>query len=162
MKTIRARIGGIAPLLLLLLPVGLAWAGDKPTITIEVVDTRAWTKDVPIHHSGSSESSTDCNTNGTINDSNVSATTNCNTSTTTNPSYTGHIYLQQESVHAILPGGQHVTLWCQNGFRKCFDLAAGTYEAELDGDKALRLYVHSLTTHKLMGKIKYRIVAGGW
>lgn len=75
MKTIRARIGGIAPLLLLLLPVGLAWAGDKPTITIEVVDTRAWTKDVPIHHSGSSESSTDCNTNGTINDSNVSATT---------------------------------------------------------------------------------------
>jgi hypothetical protein len=33
------------------------------------------------------------------------------------------------------------------------------YTAEADGDKALRIYVHSLITHKLMGKMKYRLVA---
>jgi len=60
-----------------------------------------------------------------------------------------------------MPDGQHITLWCQAGFRKCANLAAGTYQAEADGDKALRLYVYSLVTHKRMGKIKYR-VAGTW
>ena len=36
-----------------------------------------------------------------------------------------------------------------------------TYTAEIDGDKALKIYVYSLTSHKLMGKLKYR-VAGSW
>jgi len=141
--------------------LGSTWAKDKPTITIEVVDSRAWTRDLAIHHSGSSSSNTNCDTNGTVNDSSVNATTNCTTETTTRPAYTSHTYINQESIRAILPDGQHVALWCQNGFRKCFDLSAGTYQAELDGDKALKLYVHSLTTHKLMGKVKYRIV-GSW
>lgn len=158
--------------LLLVLLFGLTqriWAKDKPTVTIEIVTSRSWTRDVPIQHSGTSSSTTNCDTNGTtngsVNDANVSATTNattnCTTNTTTNPAYTSHAYINQESVRAILPDGQHVVLWCQNGYRKCFGLAAGPYTAEIDGDKALRLYVHSLTTHKLMGKVKYRIV-GSW
>lgn len=157
--------------------VAPTWAKDKPTITIEVVDSRAWTRDLATHHAASSSSDTNCNTsastdgtvNGTIYDSSVyatansttNATTNCTTTTTTTPAYTSHVYINQESIRAIFPGGQHVALWCQNGFRKCFDLAAGTYTAEADGNKALRVYVYSLTTHKLMGKVKYRI-AGSW
>jgi hypothetical protein len=148
-------------LLSLAAPSASTWAKDKPTITIEIVNSRAWTRDVATQHSGSSTSNTNCDTNGTINDSSVNATTNCTTRTTNNPAYTSHTYISQESVRGILPGGQHVLLWCQNGFRKCFGLAAGTYQGEVDGDKAVRLYVYSLTTHKLMGKVKYRIV-GSW
>jgi hypothetical protein len=76
------------------------------------------------------------------------------------PAYTTHRAIQQESVHAIL-NGQHVTLWCQAGFRKCANLTPGTYTAEADGDKAVRIYVYSLISHKLMGKMKYRVV-GSW
>ena len=67
---------------------------------------------------------------------------------------------ESESVWG-LRGGDHVTLWCQVGFRKCAGLQPGTYTAEIDGDKALKIYVYSLTSHKLMGKMKYR-VAGSW
>jgi len=63
--------------------------------------------------------------------------------------------------HAIMPDGTHVTLWCQAGFRRCANLATGTYTAEPDGDKALKLYIYSLVSHKPMGKIKYR-VSGTW
>ena len=56
---------------------------------------------------------------------------------------------------------QHATLWCQAGFRKCANLSPGTYQAEADGDKALQLYVYSIVFHKMMGKMKYRVV-GSW
>jgi hypothetical protein len=66
-----------------------------------------------------------------------------------------------QSVHAIFPNAQHVTLWCQAGFRKCANLAPGTYQVEPDGDKAVRIYVYSIVSHKLMGKMKYRVI-GSW
>jgi hypothetical protein len=146
------------------------FAKDKETFQIEVVGTDAWQRDVAIQHAATAgTSNTNCNTNGTadantygnITTGTVNATTNCTTTTTPGtPAYTTHHPVQQESVHAIL-NGQHVTLWCQAGFRKCANLSPGLYTAEADGDKAVRIYVYSLITHKLMGKIKYRLV-GSW
>lgn len=143
-------------------------AKDRPTFQLEVVSTDAWQRDLAIHHAATPGSSdTNCNTNGSVDattygdttSGSVSATTNCTTTSTPgSPAYTTHRAIQQESVHAIL-NGQPVTLWCQAGFRKCANLAPGMYTAEADGDKALRIYVHSLITHKLMGKMKYRLVA---
>jgi hypothetical protein len=143
-------------------------AKDKETLQIEVVGTDAWQRDVAIHHAATAGTSdTNCNTNGSVDattygnttNGSVNATTNCTTSTTPGtPAYTSHYAIQQESVHAIL-NGQHVTLWCQAGFRKCANLAPGTYTAEADGDKSVRIYVYSLISHKLMGKVKYRLVA---
>ena len=147
------------------------FAKEKATFQIEVLGTAAWQRDIAIHHAGTNgTSNTDCNTNGSVNSTttgdysngSVNATTNCTTTTTPGTAaYVTHTAIQQESVHAIFPNGQHVTLWCQAGFRKCANLAAGNYDVEADGDKAVRVHVYSLVTHHLMGKMKYR-VAGSW
>ncbi len=144
------------------------FAKDRPSFQIEVVGTDAWQRDLAIHHAATAGASdTNCNTNGSVDattygnttNGTLNATTNCTTTTAPGtPAYTTHRAIQQESVHAIL-NGQHVTLWCQAGFRKCANLAPGTYTAEADGDKAVRIYVYSLISHKLMGKMKYRLVA---
>jgi hypothetical protein len=154
-------------MILVALPL-LVFAKDKETFQIEVVGTDAWQRDVAIHHAATAgTSNTNCDSNGNVNAStygnttngSVNATTNCTTTSTPGtPAYTTHSSIQQESVHAIL-NGQHVTLWCQAGFRKCANLAPGTYTAEADGDKAVRIYVYSLISHKLMGKMKYRLVS---
>ncbi len=162
--------------ILLVTATSTAWGKkEKPVITIEIVGTDPSVRDIAIHHSATSgTSTTKCNTNGNVDGTattygdttniNGTATTDTECKTTSSPgqpAYTSHTYIQQEYVHAIMPDGQHVTLWCQAGFRKCANLAAGRYQAEADGDKALRLYVYSLVSHKLMGKMKYRI-AGSW
>lgn len=149
------------------------WAGDKSTVTIQVVDSNTWEKDVAVRHAGTA-SRTNCdttgNTSGTIYDtggstSTVSATTNATTNCTTtpgSPAYTSHTQIRQESIHAVMPDGTHVLLWCQAGFRKCASLAPGTYRAELDGKSAVKLYVYSLLDKtKMIGKIKYR-ASGTW
>jgi hypothetical protein len=140
---------------------------DKPKITIQVVDSNNWQRQFDVHHGGTA-SQTNCdtngNTNGTITDSSVYATTNATTNCTTkpgSPAYTTHGYIAQNTTHAIMPDGTHVMLWCQAGFRKCSNLAPGTYQAEADGDNALRVYVYSLVTHKPQGKLKYH-VTGTW
>jgi hypothetical protein len=155
--------------LLLVLPMA-AFAKDRPTLQLEVLGTDDWQRDVAVQHAATSgTSNTNCNTNGDVNattygnttNGNVNATTTCTTSSTPGtPGYTSHYAIQQESVHAILDG-QHVLLWCQAGFRKCANLSPGEYTAEADGDKAVRIYVYSLISHKLMGKMKYRLV-GSW
>lgn len=161
----------IACITVILMSSIAAFAKDKPTFQIEVVGTDAWQRDVAVYHAGTnSTSNTNCDTNGSVNAStigdntngSVNATTNCETTTTPGaPAYVSHRNIEQESVHVIFPDGQHVTLWCQAGFRKCANLAAGTYEVEADGDKAVRIYVYSVVSHKLMGKMKYR-VTGSW
>ncbi len=162
-------------LVVMLFVTTIAWAKEKPVITIEVVKTDASTRDFAVHHSATSgEAITNCDTNGSANGTattygdttnvyaNGTASTQCTTTTTPGqPAYTSHTYIQQEYVHAMMPDGLHVTLWCQAGFRRCANLAPGKYIAEADGDKAMRIYVYSLVTHKLMGKLKYR-VAGTW
>src|SRR5579872_1413672 len=110
-----------------------ASAKDKPTIRIQVVGTDAWQRDVAIQHAAANgTSNTNCDTNGTVNSTtigdntngNVNATTNCTTTTTPGtPAYVTHYSIPQESVHAVFPDGQHVTLWCQAGFRKCANLS---------------------------------------
>jgi hypothetical protein len=139
----------------------------KPTITIRVVDSNTWQRDLAIHHAPTA-SQTNCdtsaNTNGTIIDSSVYATTDATTNCTTtpgSPAYTSHMYIAQDTTHAIMPDGTHVLLWCQKGFRKCASLAPGTYQAEADGDNAVKIHVYSLVTHKPQGKIKYRVI-GTW
>ena len=144
-------------LIVLMVASVIAVCKDKPVITIQVVSTDAPVRDVAIHHAATAATSTtNCNTNGNTNgtattygntttvDANTTAYTQCNTNIDPGrPAYTSHMYVQQEYVHAIMPDGQHVTLWCQAGFRKCASLAAGTYQAEADGDKAVRIYVYS-------------------
>lgn len=147
------------------------FAKDKTTFQIEVLVTDAWQRDVAIHHAATNgTSNTNCDTNGSVNtttvgdysNGSVNATTNCTTTTTPGtPGYVTHRSIQQESVHAVFPNAQHVMLWCQAGFRKCANLAPGTYTVEPDGDKAVRIYVYSIVSHKLMGKMKYRVV-GSW
>jgi hypothetical protein len=149
------------------LSVPKAMCKDKPTITIQVVDTQTWQRQYTIEHAGS-PSQTSCNSNGSTNGTvdgtgGVYATTNTTTNCTTTPGaapYSEQRSITQESIHAIL-NGQHVLLWCQNGFRKCAALAPGTYQAEPDGNNAVKIYVYSLVTHQEIGKIKYR-VAGAW
>lgn len=146
-----------------------AFAKDEPTFQIEVLSTDAWERDLALQHAASAGSSnTNCNTNGSgeattygnVTTGNVNASTNCRTVTTPgSPAYITHRAIQQESVHALL-NGQRITLWCQAGFRKCANLAPGIYTAEADGDKAVRIYVYSIISHKLMGKMKYRLVGG--
>jgi len=141
-------------MVLLIVATGTAWGKkEKLVITIEVVSTDAPIRDVQIYHRATSGSATtNCNTNGNVNSTattygdttniNANGTSDTECRTTVNPgqaAYTSHTYIQQEYVHAILPDGQHVTLWCQAGFRKCANLATGSYQAEADGDKALRL-----------------------
>ncbi len=147
------------------------FAKDKTTFQIEVLGTDAWQRDVAIHHAATNgTSNTNCDTNGSVNtttvgdysNGSVNATTNCTTTTAPGtPAYVTHRSIQQESVHAVFPNAQHVMLWCQAGFRKCANLAPGSYTVEPDGDKAVRIYVYSIVSHKLMGKMKYRVI-GSW
>jgi hypothetical protein len=163
-------------IVILLIIATTAWAKkEKSLLTIEVVKADASVRDISVYHNATSgKATTNCDTNGNVNGTattygdttSISGTTSANTTCQTKvdpgqPAYTSHTYIEQEHVHAIMPGGQHVTLWCQVGFRKCAELAPGTYQAEADGDKAIRLYVYSLVSHKLMGKMKYRVV-GSW
>jgi hypothetical protein len=41
------------------------------------------------------------------------------------------------------------------------NLTPGVYAGEIDGDKAVKLYVYGPLSHKFIGKIKYRL-SGSW
>ena len=109
----------IATIALVITLAPLALAHKKnPLISIQVVDSkssvREWLYDVP----------------GYIN-------TTCwgNTCWTTyNYPSTGEIDINQVHVFATMPGGQHIVLWCQAGWRHCYNLAPGAYRAELQGN----------------------------
>jgi hypothetical protein len=115
----------------------LSFAKDKPTITIQIVDSRSSNRQFSFTVPGSAgTSNTSCNTNGTANTSgnatsygnntsyngstNLNANTNCTTTTT--PGTPPQKYVRsiaQEHIHGIMPDGTHITLWCQAAFRKC-------------------------------------------
>jgi hypothetical protein len=164
--------------LILCIAIGaLAFGKDKPTITIEVVDSQSSTRQFSYTTPGSAGTSkTTCATNGTANtygnastygnntsyngSTDVNANTNCTTtSTAATPAQRQVGYIAQEHVHAIMPDGSHITLWCQAGFRKCANLRPGTYTAEIDGGSSL--WIHALDLSQKVHKIKYRDV-GGW
>lgn len=132
-------------------------AKDQQVVRIEVVGTQSGERAYSQYVLGTAGHST-TNCTGTSNGGYETAT--CNTSTTpaTPPSYVTRS-IRQEYVHAVMPGGQHVMLWCQAGFRKCANLIPGSYAAELSGN-TLRIQVYELDGVKYR-LIKYRF-AGGW
>jgi hypothetical protein len=128
-----------------------------------VLGTDAWNRLVTIHHAGTQgTSSTDCSTTGTVSDpadtgtANINATTDCSTTTTpgTRP-YTTTRAIQQETVHAVLPDGRTVTVWCQRQWRACRNLAPGMYKAQVEGSNVLWILVPQLD--KSEKKVKYRL-----
>ena len=115
-------------------------------------------------------STTTCNTNGngTLNAStygnntygtvDTNTQTNCNTtSIPATPPQTYTNYIQQEYIKAVLPNGSQITLWCQAGFRKCYQLQPGYYDAEITGGNTVMVIVTDLQGKER--KVKYRSVA---
>ncbi len=161
---------GVALIFAFFMPIA-AYAKDKPRITIEVINSEAsqrqYTRTIP-GRNGTSETNCTTNgrTNGTVTDygvgpTQINANTNANTNctTTTTPSTPPQTYvrsIRQEHVSAIFPDGRQVTLWCQEGFRRCDDLLPGRYTAEIDGS-ALFVFVHDLSGKER--RIKYRAVS---
>lgn len=133
---------------------------DKQTVTVQVVSSKDSVREITYTSPATaSKSTTNCNTNGTMDDGSVNANTDCATTTTPGrPAETHVTEIPQEHVSAIMPNGDHVTLWCQAGWRHCVSLQPGSYEAEVKGDA---IWIH---THELSGairKVKYHAV-GGW
>lgn len=133
---------------------------DKQIITIQVVESKASVREfrgtLP---ATASKSTTDCDTNGTINDTSIHANTDCTTTTTPGrPAQPIVTHIPQEHISAIMPNGDHVTLWCQVSWRRCVSLQPGSYEAEVKGN-AVWMYTHELSGS--IRKVKYQAV-GGW
>jgi hypothetical protein len=148
-----------------------AFAKKKPPniISVEVVESqdsqRQFTTTIP-GTAGTSETKCDTNGNssvygtsngGTVNGTiNTNSTTNCTTTSQPGtPPMTLNESIAQEYVRVIWPGGSHVTLWCQAGFRQCLSLAPGIYSAEVKGN-AVWIYA------AYRKKIKYTPVGGSW
>lgn len=150
-------------LLILLIAFPLLAKDKGATINIQVLSTEAWTRTVTINHRGrAGTSNTHCNTNGSTSDpagtgtATINANTNCTTETQPGTApHTTTREIQQETVHAVLPDGRQVTLWCQRGLRDCRNLPEGTYKAQVEGSSVLWIFVPQLdNTEK---KIKYRL-----
>jgi hypothetical protein len=132
-------------------------------ITIQVLTTDAWSRAITIHHSGTDGTArTNCDTNGSVSDSagtgtvNVNATTNCTTTNTPGTAaYNTTKNIQQETVHAVLPDGRQITLWCQKALRACMSLPEGSYRAQIEGGSTLWVFVPQLD--KSEKRMKYRL-----
>lgn len=139
-------------------------AKDKGAIiNVQVLSTEAWTRTVTLRHAGTAGTSkTDCSTSGTASDpagtgtATINADTDCTTTTTPGTApHTTTRQVQQETVHAVLPDGRQVTLWCQKGWRDCRNLSEGTYKAQIEGGSVLWIFVQQLdNTEK---RIKYKL-----
>jgi hypothetical protein len=149
-----------------------AVAREHQRIKIQVLETRtserAYTYTTP-GQAGTSNTTCSSNGTGTMDAStygnntygtlNSNTQTNCSTtSTPATPPRTNTNYIQQEHVSAILPNGAHVTLWCQAGFRKCYELQPGYYDAEITGGSTVQVFVIDLQGKE--HKVEYRSVAG--
>src|ERR1022692_1318300 len=146
-------------LLLFLLTTSLAlFAKDKgEIITIQALGTDSWNRNIPMHHRGTpATSDTNCDTNGTVGDSSINATTTCTTTTKpgTQP-YTTNTTIGQETVHAVLPDGRQITLWCQKQWRACMNLPEDSYKAQVEGSSVLWVFVPQLDNSEK--KIKYHL-----
>jgi hypothetical protein len=147
--------------------LGLALlAKDKPKLNIRVVDTHTSEREYTQYTPGTSaRSSTNCDSSATVygtggGTATANGTTNCTTTTTPGRAPTAvQRSIEQTHVRAIMPDGRHITLWCQQGFRRCSKLEPGSYSAELAGNSVwMKVYdLDGTTTHK----VKYRF-EGGW
>jgi hypothetical protein len=125
MMTIGTTARHVMSIAALFFVVASATAKDKPRVTIQVIDTQASSREYTYYIPGTnSHSNTNCSGNATTIDlgggiATANITTDCTTTTTPgSPATTGVGYIPQANVHAIMPNGTHVTLWCQRGFRR--------------------------------------------
>lgn len=133
---------------------------DKQMVTIQVVSSQASVREITsTAPATAAKSTTNCDTNGNVNDGYVNANTDCTTTTTPGrPAETHVTHIPQEHISAIMPNGNHVMLWCQESWRRCVSLQPGNYDAEVKGDVAW-IYTHDLSGG--VRKVKYHAV-GGW
>jgi hypothetical protein len=155
----------VTQLLCLLLLASRAEAKDKPRIRIQVVESQTSERQFSYQVPGrNGQSTTTCDSSATATDlgggtATARGTTNCTTTTTpSTPPKTVVRSIPQAHVRAILPDGSRVTLWCQQGLRRCSPLGPGTYDAEVSGNSA---WVYTRELDGGERKIKYRSV-GGW
>jgi len=139
-------------------------AADPVLVKITVVDTASSDKVLTHTMPGTAaHSSTNCNANATAtgygNSASANGTENCTTTTTPGRSPQTHtVVIAQQNVHAVMPDGTHITLWCQAGFRHCVALAPGEYKAEVKGNVA---WIHVPKLDGSDDKLKYK-AEGGW
>jgi hypothetical protein len=121
--------------LIMLLPV-IGYADKKPQFVLEVVKAVQTEQARSYYIPGTpSQSRTTCN--GTSNDHGTTSTLNADCATTTTPGsapYSGTRFSYSEDMRVIMPDGSHLTLWCQQGFRRCIHLAPRKYWAEQEKD----------------------------
>jgi hypothetical protein len=156
--------------LVVLFIAGSAFAKEKPRVTIQVVDAETSERETSYTVAGKpSVSKTTCNASenqtvyGKSNGKTVRAAVDKNSSsacTTVSdpgaPPTTQVRSIRQENVEAIMADGTHVTLWCQQGVRKCLSLPVGHYSAEVDGN-TVWIYVRELSGKE--NKVKYKAVS---
>lgn len=165
----------LAFLFSLYMPV-VAFAKDKPRITIHVVKTETSSSQYTYTTPGREGSSrTNCattgTTNGTINDYGVgpittNSTGNANTDCTTRTTaaippqeHTGTATI--EAVTAFMPDGSRIAMFCDSDGQRhwtphrCEYLAPGAYTAEADKDRLI-VYVPDISGK--VRKVKYRAV----
>jgi hypothetical protein len=138
---------------------------ERHKVVIEVVESQASVREVTSTQPGTAaKSRTNCQSSATAQDTGggtaiANGTTNCNTTTTPGrPPTTTVTSIPQIHVQAMMPNKTHVTLWCQQGLRRCSNLLAGSYNAEVDGNSIW------MDVPDLGGKVhrtKYTFI-GGW
>ena len=145
-----------------------AVAGEKTRINIQVVGTQDGRRQYTYTVAGTpAQTTTHCDTNANkteynsrnVTDTSVTGDTTCTTtSKPATPPTTEVRTIAQEDVHAVMPNGAHVTLWCQAGWRRCDSLPEGSYSAEVKGN-TVWIYVADLDGSE--HKVKYK-AAGTW
>ena len=134
--------------LVILLAASSAFGKERPRVTIHVVDAETSARESSYTVAGKpGVSQTNCSTSSTQstygkdNGRTVRSTTTKDGSlscTTVSQPATGPTTrvrsIRQENAQAVMEDGRNVTLWCQQGVRKCVPLAPGYYSAELDGN----------------------------
>jgi hypothetical protein len=157
-------------LLAVLVVASTAFAKEKPRVTIQVVDAETSAREIPYTVAGTpAVSKTTCNENGnqTIyakdngrtvkGEVDTSKTSSCTTvSQPATPPTTQVRSIRQENAQAIMADGTRVTLWCQQGLRKCVSLQPGNYSAEVDGN-TVWVYIRDLSGKE--SKFKYKAVS---
>jgi hypothetical protein len=136
-------------------------ASDPVSMKIQVVDTSVTETQSNTGVSGyAGHSSTRCdNPVGYGNSSSSRPSTNCsNTGISAGAGHSADKSILQINVHAVLPDGTHVTLWCQTSLRHCSALSPGEYVADVKGNDA---WIHLPKMDGSADKIKYRSI-GGW
>src|SRR5882672_7388101 len=130
--------------LVVLFVAGTAFAEEKPRVIVQVVDAETSARESSYTVAGSpAVSKTNCATSGnqtvygkdngrTVKASvDTNSASSCTTVSQPATAPTTQVRsIRQENVQALMADGTRVTLWCQQGVRKCVSLQPGNYSAE--------------------------------